>query len=135
MALLILGNWIGYKYVSVEKCQIRDLQDYINLKLLQEHRCKLASPKKPTINLVSGNETGYEKEQIYNTLNNKKIDVTDKKNWFLKNNVLFLKLGIINNKEVLFMIANSQNIINIEENIIFNIIKDCLLNFDFSLDW
>jgi len=56
-----------------------------------------------------------------------------KKNWFIKNNILFLKLG--NNKEILFMIANSPNISNIKEEIIFDIIKDCLLYFDYSVDW
>jgi len=79
MALLILGKWIGYKYVAIEKCPIRDLQDFINLRLIQDHKCILSSPKKPNINLVIGNELGFEKEEIYNAYNNKIIDVTDKK--------------------------------------------------------
>jgi hypothetical protein len=135
MALLILGDWIGYKYVTIEKCPIRELQDYINLKLIQDHKCRLSSPKKPSINLVTGQELGYEKEQIYKEFNNKKIDVTDKKNWIVKNNILFLKLGKNKDKEILFMIANSPNINNLKEEIIFDIIKDSLLYFNYSLDW
>ena len=135
MALLILGEWIGYKYVNIKKCPIRDLQDYINLKLIQEYKCRLSSPKNPTINLVIGDETYAEKEEIYNNFNNKIVDVSDKKNWYIKHNVLFLKLGKNNNKDVLLMIANSDNIIHINEDKIYDIIKDCLLHFDYSVDW
>ena len=135
MAKLILGEWIGYKYVYVEQCPIRELQDYIVLKLIQEQRCRLNSPKKPSINVASGNETKEFRDEIYKSFNNKEIDVTDKKNWYIKHNVLFLKLGKTDSdKEILYMIANSTNLNNKEEEI-FNIIKDCLLHFDYSVDW
>jgi hypothetical protein len=33
------------------------------------------------------------------------------------------------------MIANSDNIIQINEDKIYDIIKDCLLHFNYSVDW
>ena len=93
MAKIILGKWIGYKYVFIERCPITELQDYIVLKLIQEQGCRLNSPKKPSINLVNGNETDQQRENVYSEFNGKEIDVSDKKNWYLRNNVLFLKLG------------------------------------------
>ena len=95
MAKIVLGKWLGYKYVYVDKCPITELQDYIVLKLIQDLKCRLNSPKKPSINLASGHESALQREALYNEINGKEIDVTDKNNWCLKNNVLFLKLGIL----------------------------------------
>ena len=135
MAKIILGKWIGYKYVFIERCPVTELQDYIVLKLIQEQGCRLNSPKKPSINLVNGNETDQQRENVYNEFNGKEIDVSDKKNWYLKNNVLFLKLGITHfGKDILLMIANSYNLNNKEEEI-FDIIKTSLLHFDYKVDW
>ena len=135
MAKIILGNWIGYKYVYINKCPVTELQDYIVLKLIQKLGCRLNSPKKPSINLASGHECDSQREELYNEINGKEIDVSDKKNWCLKHNVLFLKLGrTVGNREIFYMIANSNNMIDKEEEI-FEIIKDTLLNFDYSVDW
>ena len=135
MAKIILGKWIGYKYVFIERCPITELQDYIVLKLIQEQGCRLNSPKKPSINLVNGNESDQQRENIYSEFNGKEIDVSDKKNWYLRNNVLFLKLGTTQfGKDILLMIANSYNFNNKEEEI-FDIIKNSLLHFDYNVDW
>ena len=135
MAKIVLGKWLGYKYVYVDKCPITELQDYIVLKLIQDLKCRLNSPKKPSINLASGHESALQREALYNEINGKEIDVTDKNNWCLKNNVLFLKLGILSGyREIYFMIANSSNMINKKEEI-YEIIKDTLLYFDYNIDW
>jgi len=61
--------------------------------------------------------------------------VSDRKNWYLRNNVLFLKLGTTQfGKDILLMIANSYNFNNKEEEI-FDIIKNSLLHFDYNVDW
>ena len=69
MAKIILGNWIGYKYVYINKCPVTELQDYIVLKLIQKLGCRLNSPKKPSINLASGHECDSQREELYNEIN------------------------------------------------------------------
>jgi len=136
MAEILLGNWCGYKYVYIDYCPIREIQDYIIVKLIQNYNCRVNSPKVPLLNLVNSDDTTQDKMNVYNELNKKNINVCDKNNWFIKNNVLFLKLGkTILNKEINLMMVNSQHLYNISHADIYNLIKDALLYYNYEINW
>lgn len=136
MAKLILGKWCGAKHVYINKCPITDIQDYINLKLIQDYNCRLNSPTSLLLNLVNINDTLSDRNKVYKDFNKKEIDVSKKNNWCINYNVLFLKLGTTRlNKEINFMIANSQQLINISNENIYDLIKDSLLHYNYEVDW
>ena len=136
MAQILLNKWMGFKYAILETCDVTILQDLIVLKFIQNYNCRISSPKFSAINISTGYEEDKEKKEIFNNINGLIINVSDKKNWIIKNNVLFLRITVTkHNKEINFMIINSKNLINISEDNIYSLIKDCLLELDYEVDW
>lgn len=136
MAQILLNKWMGFKYAILETCDVTILQDLIVLKFIQNYNCRISSPKFCTINISTGYEEDKEKKEIFNNINGLIINVSDKKNWIIKNNVLFLRITVTkHDKEINFMIINSKNLINISEDNIYSLIKDCLLELDYEVDW
>jgi len=136
MAQILLNKWMGFKYAILETCDVTILQDLIVLKFIQNYSCRISSPKFSAINILTGYENDKEKKEVFNNINGLIINVSDKKNWIIKNNVLFLRIIVTkHDKEINFMIINSKNLMNISEDNIYSLIKDCLLELDYEVDW
>jgi len=135
MAKLILDKWQGSKYVYVNKCDITHIQDEITLKLIQEYKCRIKSPRKPVLNILHTKDLMYG-FNIYNEVNGIIVDVSNKTNWIIRNNVLFLRLTKTSlNKEILLMLVNTDKLEEIKEEQIYDLIKDVLLNLDYEVEW
>ena len=135
MAKLILDIWRGSKYVYIEKCDVLEIQDRIVLKLIQDYSCRIKSPRRSLINIVR-NEDLHVGMKIYNEVNGIMVNVSDKANWIIKNNVIFLKITKTSlDTEITLMIVNADKIGKIKEEDIYNLIKDALLCLNYEVDW
>ena len=139
--IILLFSYSIFNLYKSYKLQYESFDTIDKIIKREDFDCYIINLKKNTERLGVINEL-YNKSDLSSipyirveAINGKEIDVTDKNNWCLKNNVLFLKLGILSGyREIYFMIANSSNMINKEEEI-YEIIKDTLLYFDYNIDW